>query len=197
MRRLYSYGISQGTLIEIDGNQGLGPNQKIIKNEEDFDELKFMQNKTEFTARFYKGNSPSGSNPELDNFIRGIIQKRCNPFLRDFQLIMNNIMNKLSMDMEILKPLKDRNFIRNLKSNKRNMNPPPQQSQNRYSPFQQNYSASKPEPKFKDIETIYYVPNIAKIINKYQNRKEINAHFVNPCYLKLTEAEENKMKEEV
>ena len=51
--------------------------------------------------------------------------------------------------------------------------------------------------KFNDIEIVNYVPNISKIMNKYQDREEINAHFVNPCYLKLTEAEENKMKEEV
>ena len=44
---------------------------------------------------------------------------------------------------------------------------------------------------------VNYAPNISKIMNKYQDREEINAHFVNPCYLKLTEAEENKMKEEV
>lgn len=40
-----------------------------------------------------------------------------------------------------------------------------------------------------------YIPNLLNIIMFYQNREGINPHLVNPCYLKLTEAEENKMKE--
>ena len=37
-----------------------------------------------------------------------------------------------------------------------------------------------------------YDPNIKKIIESYKNNKTINPHAVNPEYLKLTEAEENK-----
>ena len=37
-----------------------------------------------------------------------------------------------------------------------------------------------------------YDPNISKIVEKVINRKSINPHAVNPEYLKLTEAEENK-----
>lgn len=46
-----------------------------------------------------------------------------------------------------------------------------------------------------DFETIPYKPDILKIVMKYQDRESINPHFVNPVYLKLTEAEENKLKE--
>lgn len=42
-----------------------------------------------------------------------------------------------------------------------------------------------------------YNPNILRIVNYYKDRESINYHAVNPKYLKLTEAEENKMKEEV
>ncbi len=45
------------------------------------------------------------------------------------------------------------------------------------------------------FETEKYVPNILKIVLKYQNREDINPHLVNPLYLKLTEAEENRLKE--
>ena len=45
------------------------------------------------------------------------------------------------------------------------------------------------------FDTIKYEPDILKIVLKYQDRKEIPAHIVNPLYLKLTEAEENKLKE--
>ena len=48
---------------------------------------------------------------------------------------------------------------------------------------------------FNDLETVKYDPDILKIINTYQNRDSINPHQVNPVYLKLTEAEENKMKD--
>ena len=44
------------------------------------------------------------------------------------------------------------------------------------------------------FETEKYNPDILKIIKKYQNKKEINPHMVNPTYLKLTEAEENRLK---
>ena len=40
-----------------------------------------------------------------------------------------------------------------------------------------------------------YNPDILKIVRKYQTKKDINAHLVNPLYLKLTEAEENRLKE--
>lgn len=46
------------------------------------------------------------------------------------------------------------------------------------------------------FETEKYNPDILKIVNKYIDRESINPHFVNPMYLKLTEAEENKLKEE-
>ena len=47
-----------------------------------------------------------------------------------------------------------------------------------------------------DFETLNYSPNFKKIIDKFQNKKTISPHLVNPTYFKLTEAEENKMKEE-
>ena len=47
-----------------------------------------------------------------------------------------------------------------------------------------------------DFETIEYNPDILNIVESFKDREEINPHLVNPSYLKLTEAEENKMKEE-
>lgn len=44
------------------------------------------------------------------------------------------------------------------------------------------------------FETEKYHPNILKIVEKYQNHEEVNPHLVNPLYLKLTEAEENRLK---
>ena len=41
-----------------------------------------------------------------------------------------------------------------------------------------------------------YNPDILKIVNKYKNREAINPHLVNPLYLKLTEAEENRLKDD-
>ena len=38
-----------------------------------------------------------------------------------------------------------------------------------------------------------YNPDILNIVNYYQDREEINPHLVNPLYLKLTEAEENRL----
>ena len=49
--------------------------------------------------------------------------------------------------------------------------------------------------KFNDLEVVGYDPDILKIINTYKNRETINPHFVNPIYLKLTEAEENRLKD--
>lgn len=48
---------------------------------------------------------------------------------------------------------------------------------------------------FKDVETIKYNPNILKIVLKYQDKKSINQHLVEPTYFKLTEAEENLKKD--
>lgn len=45
------------------------------------------------------------------------------------------------------------------------------------------------------FETVKYNPDILRIVTFYQDRKNINPHLVNPSYLKLTEAEENKIKE--
>lgn len=36
--------------------------------------------------------------------------------------------------------------------------------------------------------------NVLKIVNKHKNDKSVNPHNLNPNYLKLTEAEENKLK---
>ena len=46
--------------------------------------------------------------------------------------------------------------------------------------------------EFEDIKTNSYEPNFLKIVNKFKEKKRINAHLVNPEYLKLTEAEEKK-----
>ena len=46
-----------------------------------------------------------------------------------------------------------------------------------------------------DFNVESYNPNILKIVNKYQNKENINPHLVNPLYLKLTEAEENRLKD--
>jgi tRNA threonylcarbamoyladenosine biosynthesis protein TsaB len=39
-----------------------------------------------------------------------------------------------------------------------------------------------------------YRPNILRIVEKYKDRENVNPHFVNPEYLKLTEAEEKNNK---
>ena len=49
--------------------------------------------------------------------------------------------------------------------------------------------------KFDDFGCKNYDPDILKIINAFKDRGGIDPHFVNPVYLKLTEAEENKMKD--
>ena len=46
------------------------------------------------------------------------------------------------------------------------------------------------------FETEKYEPDFKKIIDKYKDRDVIPAHLVNPNYLKLTEAEENRLKED-
>lgn len=47
--------------------------------------------------------------------------------------------------------------------------------------------------EFDEFDNIKkYNPNILKIVEHFKNKKEISAHAVNPEYLKLTEAEENK-----
>ena len=40
-----------------------------------------------------------------------------------------------------------------------------------------------------------YEPDILKIVSTFKNKESINPHTVNPIYLKLTEAEENKKVE--
>lgn len=47
--------------------------------------------------------------------------------------------------------------------------------------------------EFENIKNIEkYNPNIEKIVNYFDGKDAVNAHSVNPEYLKLTEAEENK-----
>lgn len=41
---------------------------------------------------------------------------------------------------------------------------------------------------------VKYYPNFLKIVKKVSKRESINPHFVNPSYLKLTEAEEKSCK---
>ncbi len=48
--------------------------------------------------------------------------------------------------------------------------------------------------KFDDFGCQEYDPDILKIINTFKDRGGTDPHFVNPVYLKLTEAEENKNK---
>ena len=49
--------------------------------------------------------------------------------------------------------------------------------------------------KFDDFGCQEYDPDILKIINTFSDRGGTDPHFVNPVYLKLTEAEENKNKD--
>lgn len=44
--------------------------------------------------------------------------------------------------------------------------------------------------EYEKIES--YSPNIVEIVKKFQDKKDVNPHAVNPDYLKLTEAEESK-----
>lgn len=44
------------------------------------------------------------------------------------------------------------------------------------------------------FDTVKYNPDVLNIVLYYQNKEEINPHLVNPNYLKLTEAEENRLK---
>ena len=46
--------------------------------------------------------------------------------------------------------------------------------------------------EFNFLNQIEYEPNILKIIEAYQDKENINPHLVEPTYLKLTEAEENR-----
>ena len=48
--------------------------------------------------------------------------------------------------------------------------------------------------EIKGIETIKPNTDILKIVNKHMNDEGINAHELKPKYLKLTEAEENRLK---
>ena len=45
------------------------------------------------------------------------------------------------------------------------------------------------------FEVEKYNPDILRIVEKYQSKEGINPHLVNPLYLKLTEAEENRLKD--
>ena len=47
-----------------------------------------------------------------------------------------------------------------------------------------------------DFSTTKYDPDILNIVKCYRDRESINPNIVNPLYLKLTEAEENKEKED-
>lgn len=44
-------------------------------------------------------------------------------------------------------------------------------------------------------EKCAYNPNILRIVNKFVDKSNINVHMVNPEYLKLTAAEENKLND--
>lgn len=46
--------------------------------------------------------------------------------------------------------------------------------------------------EFDDIEPTKYQPKFSVIVNKIKDKNIMNPHLVNPEYLKLTEAEENK-----
>lgn len=46
--------------------------------------------------------------------------------------------------------------------------------------------------KITHQNTTTYTPNILEVVNCFKTKKEINPHAINPEYLKLTEAEENK-----
>ncbi len=47
-----------------------------------------------------------------------------------------------------------------------------------------------------DYPILGYDPDISKIVRKVMNRESVNPHSIDANYLKLTEAEENKLKEE-
>lgn len=49
---------------------------------------------------------------------------------------------------------------------------------------------------FNDLVTCKYEPNYLKVVDYCKNEEELNPHMINPVYLKLTEAEENRMKDE-
>ena len=49
--------------------------------------------------------------------------------------------------------------------------------------------------QIKGFDVIKYEPDILKIVLKYQDKKNINPHLVEPTYFKLTEAEENLLKD--
>ena len=45
-----------------------------------------------------------------------------------------------------------------------------------------------------DFDTLKYDPDILNIVESFKDKECINPHLVNPEYLKLTEAEENRLK---
>ena len=47
--------------------------------------------------------------------------------------------------------------------------------------------------EFEELSTSSYVPDMVKIVETFKDKAPINPHAVNPEYLKLTEAEENRL----
>ena len=47
--------------------------------------------------------------------------------------------------------------------------------------------------EFDDFDTVPYNPDMVKIVETFKDKAPINPHAVNPEYLKLTEAEENRL----
>ena len=47
--------------------------------------------------------------------------------------------------------------------------------------------------EFEGLEVSPYIPDMEKIVNTFKDKESINPHAVNPEYLKLTEAEENRL----
>ena len=47
--------------------------------------------------------------------------------------------------------------------------------------------------EFEEFDTVPYDPDMASIVETFKDKEAINPHAVNPEYLKLTEAEENRL----
>ncbi len=47
--------------------------------------------------------------------------------------------------------------------------------------------------EFEELDTVPYDPDMVKIVETFKDKAPINPHAVNPEYLKLTEAEENRL----
>ncbi|MGN0973803.1 MAG: tRNA (adenosine(37)-N6)-threonylcarbamoyltransferase complex dimerization subunit type 1 TsaB [Bacilli bacterium] len=54
------------------------------------------------------------------------------------------------------------------------------------------YEIISNETDINDRNITAYDPDLLRIVNKFQNKECENSHNINPLYLKLTEAEENK-----